>query len=56
MRGAANVSGIRMGKSLKAKKALKVWLENKKKRAEARRKKMEEDKKRFPRTWRQFKY
>ena len=32
MRGAANISGIRMGKSLKAKKAFKVWLEAKKRR------------------------
>ena len=34
MRGAAHISGIRMGKSLKAKKALKVWLEAKKKRSQ----------------------
>ena len=38
MRGAANISGIRMGKSLKAKKRLKLWIEAKKKRAEERNK------------------
>ena len=32
MRGAANINGIRMGKNLKAQKALKVWLAEKKKR------------------------
>ena len=32
MRGAANINGIRMGKSLKAQKARKAWLEAKKKR------------------------
>lgn len=55
MRGAAHISGIRMGKSLKAKKALKVWLEAKKKRSQERRQKVEEAKKKYPQSWRKLK-
>lgn len=56
MRGAANVSGIKMNKSLKAKKRLKIWIEMKKKRSAERRKEIEEAKKNWPRIWRKLKF
>ena len=56
MRGAANVSGIKMNKSLRSKKALKVWLEAKKKKGIKRREEIEEAKKNWPRIWRKLKF
>tara|TARA_R100000458_G_C8240127_1_gene219441 strand:+ start:206 stop:376 length:171 start_codon:yes stop_codon:yes gene_type:complete len=56
MRGGGGISGIKMNKRHKDRKRLKKWLEGKKKRAIARKKQMEEDKKRYPRIWKRLRY
>jgi len=55
MRGAANIAGIKMNKSLKAKKRLKVWLEAKKQRGIEYQKKIKEAKKNGL-NWRHIKF
>jgi len=47
--------GVKMGKTLKAKKALKAWLKAKDLRDAKRRIEMEENKEKYPSIWRKLK-
>ena len=55
MRGGNGIAGIRMNKSLKAQKRLKLWIAAKKKRAEERAKRVKQAKEDWPTIWRKLK-
>ena len=56
MRGASNMSGIKMGKRLKDQKRMKAWLEEKKQKAVKRKLAIKEAKAKWPNIWRRLNF